>query len=68
MFEFDAIRQELPEVTQQRCRELVGQMLLAVVTNFNISGERNDEREDSVTPSGSESLRVCAAIDDAPSA
>jgi hypothetical protein len=50
LFQFDAKRQELPEETRQRCRELMVQMLLAVVTNINMIGEKSDEREDSAAP------------------
>ena len=68
LFQFDAKRQELPEEARQRCRELMGQMLLAVVTNLNMIGEKSDEREDSAAPSGPPSLRLRTTIDDAPSA
>jgi len=43
LFQFDAKRTELPEETRQHCRELMGQMLLAVVTNINMIGEKSDE-------------------------
>jgi hypothetical protein len=46
MFQFDARNQELPEATQQRCRELIGQMILAVVTTAKMIEEKSDERED----------------------
>jgi DNA-binding protein YbaB len=39
--------QELPQTMQQRCRELLGQMLLAAVNTAPTSvEEESDERED----------------------
>ena len=39
--------QELPQTTQQRCRELLSHLLLAAVnTTPNSVEEENDERED----------------------
>jgi len=46
----------------------MGQMLLVVVTVPKLIEEQSDEREDSATPSGPASLRLCTAIDDEPSA
>lgn len=41
--------QELPEATQQRCRELLGHMLLAVVcTTPTSTEEESNEREDPI--------------------
>jgi hypothetical protein len=68
VFPFDAKGQELPEAAQQRVRELLGQMLLAVVTHIDVREGGSDEREDSATPSGATGLRVCTPIDDEPSA
>jgi hypothetical protein len=40
-------RPELPQATQQRCRELLSQMLLATVSTTSVSPEEmDDERED----------------------
>jgi hypothetical protein len=40
-------RPELPQATQQRCRELLSQMLLAVVSTTAVNlEEMDDERED----------------------
>jgi hypothetical protein len=38
---------ELPQATQQRCRELLSQMLLATVSATSVNPEEmDDERED----------------------
>ena len=39
--------QELPQVTQQHCRELLSHLLLAVVNPTPSTEEEDDEREDS---------------------
>jgi hypothetical protein len=40
-------RPELPQATQQRCRELLSQILLAAVSATSVSPEeKDDERED----------------------
>lgn len=43
---------ELPQATQQRCRELLSQMILDAV-NHTSTGEENDEREDPIVTHGS---------------
>ena len=45
LFQFDKRRQELPEAIQQRCRELIAQMLQFVVTAPNTSEKERNERE-----------------------
>jgi hypothetical protein len=41
------VKPELPRATEQRCRELLCQMLLKAATHITVNEEENDEREDS---------------------
>jgi hypothetical protein len=41
------VKPELPQATEQRCRELLCHMLLKAATYITVNEEESDEREDS---------------------
>jgi hypothetical protein len=40
------VKPELPQATEQRCRELLCDMLLKAATYITVNKEESDERED----------------------